>query len=212
MKKKKIIITEIIAWIIASIIILSIVMCILDTYLFIPRKKDDYLKFLSKYEQEIIIESKVDDEYSIDIKTLGVLDEKIDDRCFEAYNCSLRSNPDIKFIVGYGKFRTKNWEVYRKNIYVDNLHESILKYLRNKYFDTISINDNFSIDDAVAKIENKIEQWEIDAENYGIIPTPYISKLKFNVVYYDKLIENMEIDSTYEIKHILMKSINNISL
>lgn len=210
MKKKKILITELIAWIIASIIILSIVMCIIDTYLFIPRKKDDYLNFLSKYEQEIIIESKVEDEYSIDIKTLHVLDEKIDDSCFEAYNCSLKSNSDIKFIVGYGKFRTQNWEVYRKNVYVDNFQESVLKYLRDKYFETISINDNFSIDDAVTKIENKIEQWGIDAENYGILPTPYISKLKFNVVYYDKLIENVEIDSTYDTKYILTKSINNI--
>ena len=60
MKKKKIMIIELIAWIISSIIILSIVMRIIDTYLFIPRKKHDYWNYLSKYEQEIIIESKVE--------------------------------------------------------------------------------------------------------------------------------------------------------
>lgn len=204
MKKIK---KDLICWIVLCIVIF---ICVFNTYFIIPRKKDDYLNYLSKYEQEIIIESKVEDVNSIDINTLDVVDEKINVRCFEAYNCSLKSNPDIKFIVGYGKFRRDHWEVYGTNIYVDNFYESILEYLRNKYFTTIEINDNFTREDAVDKIENIIEQWKIDAVNYGITPTAFTANLKFNILYYDKLIENVEIWNTNDVNGILLKNINSI--
>jgi len=202
-KKKKILIQELIAGIIAIILVIGIGMSTINTFFYIPRNQEHYAKYiLARYEQEIVLESKIHDIDTIDISSLGIVKEQIEENKFEAYNCSLKNNSNIKFIVGYGILGQK----LKSTQYFDNYDKVILKDLQKKYFETIEINDEFTIDNAVAKIENIIEQWEEEAINYGIKP-PFTSCLRFNIVYYDILIENIGIWDSDNIHDILVKNI-----
>ena len=175
-------------YLILGVTILFIIIVIVVNNIFIHKYPEEshYLNYLTnRYKQDFIIESKIEDTSDI-----------IDDSYCEAYNCSLKSNDNIKFIVGYGKIKPEVWSISKHKMYFDTYREVVESYLQNKYKKTIEINDISTRGKAVEQIKNIVEQYRDDYVTYGLTygveEKPAYFNVYLNIKYYDRLIENVK--------------------
>ena len=175
---------------------------------FVPRhpSEEEYMKYLGKYNQDFVIKSKVEDFSQIDLWKFN-LPKSTFANIWDAYVFELKNNPDIEFIVCYGKFRYGALPFKNKEIH-DNYHTVVQEYLQNKYFETIVINDELSVKDAVTQIEDIVKQKQAEYETFGFgSAKSYTVDLKFDIKYYDKLIEDVHVWNDYNVYSIIMNAI-----
>ena len=143
------------------------------------------------------------------ISTFREFEQEFDDY-FCGYICTLKNEPDIEFVVGWGKFSDGKLPFKTKQ-FIDNYEYVVREYLQNKYSETLIITDeNSSIDNAVIKVKNIFEQWSEEFTNYGLAPygiTSNIFNMKFNIQNNGGLIENVEIWDTDRIGDIIAAAI-----
>lgn len=202
-------------WYILGIILLVVIIVGIIVYPKYPNI-EQYMKYLVRYKQEIVIKSKLEDTSNLDasmfnISTFRDVEQKIDDY-FCGYICTLKNNSDIEFVVGWGKFSDGKLP-FKTEQFVDNYEYVVRGCLQDKYSETLIITDeNSSIDDAVVKVKNIFEQWAEEFTNYGLAPygiTSNTFNMKFDIQYNDKLIEDVEIWDTDKIRDIIVKAISN---
>ena len=188
MKKNK---KKIIILLTAVIIIMIAMLLIFNKY---PNEKS-YLNYLeNRYNKEFIIQSIVDKSELKDVTlNFGVYDNSIDLKYFKGYNVTLKENKDINFIVGYGKFQVEAFSISKHRVYVDNYDDTIKKYLQDKYFTTIMIDSNDSINDIVNQIQMIVDSYNEEIEHYNLIGgATNFTGLNLNIFYDGKIKENVE--------------------
>ena len=175
---------------------------------FVPRhlSEEEYIKYLGRYNQDFVIKSKVEDLSQIESWKLDIPKTPFVD-IGEAYVFTLRDNTDLEFIVCYGKFGDGKTPFKNKEIH-DSYRIEVQEYLQKKYFNTIVINDELTVNDAVAEIEEIIKQKQMEYETFGLgSSTSYTVDLKFDIKYYDKLIKDVHVWNDYNVYSIIMNAI-----
>lgn len=193
-------------WYLLGIILLTIVIVMIA----IPKYPniDKYMTYLNRYEQEIVIKTKLKDTSNIDtsmfnISTFRDVEQEFDNY-FCGYICALKNEPNIEFVVGWGKFSDGKLPFKTKQ-FVDNYAYVIREHLNNKYSKTLIITNEYSsIDAATKKVEQIYKQCLEDFINYGL--EDYNFYMLFDIEYNGKLIKNVEIWDFERIKDILVNA------
>lgn len=175
---------------------------------FVPRhlSEEKYMKYLDKYNQDFVMKSKVEDFSQIQLWQFNLPKSTFAD-IWDAYVFELTNNPDVEFIVCYGKFRYGALPFKNKEIH-DSYRIEVQEYLQKKYSGTIVINDELTVTDAVTQIEDIIKQKQAEYETFGLgSATSYTVDLKFDIKYYDKLIEDVHVWNDYNVYSIIMNAI-----
>jgi len=193
--------------ILSGVLLLTIIIVIN----FVPRhpSEEEYMRYLDKYNQDFVMQSKVEDFSQIQLWQFNLPKSTFAD-IWDAYVFELKNNPDVEFIVCYGKFRYGALPFKNKEIH-DNYYTAVQEYLQKKYSETsatIVINNELTVKDAVTQIEDIIKQKQADYETFGLgSSTSYTVDLKFDIKYYDRLIEDVHIWNDYNVYSIIMNAI-----
>lgn len=180
-----------------------IIIIFLSNAITVVPKEDDYIDYLNRnYNKEFIINEKIDDISSIDFNEIIYWEEV--DKIYSAYDCYLKDNPKIKFIVGYAKGRIVPYS-WGDKMYFDNYRDVVEEYLIDKYYEVIHINDYFDINETIDYIENIVKDCEKESLKYGL--SSCSANLKFNIYYYNRNMNDVEFWSTNRIRDILLDEV-----
>lgn len=171
--------------------------------------------FWPHYSKEERYLNYLENKYSLKFEILEKIDEpkKINEDYIEVYECRLK-NSELSFLVGKGKFKIEVWSLFKRKNYFDTYKEEMRKFLQNKHKKTIIINDENNILLAKRKIENIVDDYSQDFLRYHmnydgnnkLIVNDY---LYLDIIYYDRLISNVEFSTNKEYIERVLLNLNN---